>query len=1032
MAESQYADRGPKIEVLDQPIERKLAYDNAGLNLHATILSRLTARRNMSERQMKKRYESWARVDEHCNMFIDLTRKARNADHSTGDKAEMPWRRSIVVPMSYAIREVFLTQQMAIFTRRDPIIEMHGVGPEDIRPAKLMNAVMEYDQVQTNFPLELYTALKDGYMYNCGGFHDCWEVENGYKAVRPPPMVAAMMRMLGLKTTRQQWGTLRQFEQVKAFDPYNFFPDPRVSLSDLQKGEFIGHRVYRGYLELCANKIENGGNYFNVDHVKGLAAKPRPVQSRTRAQYSQMNITGSMDERDNGFHSIDSMVVNLIPSEWGLAKGTRPEKWQFAWADDAVIIRAHKADYDHGQYNYSAIESNIDTHVFGSPGQLENMDGLQRMMNWCFADDTEILTERGWSRFQDLTAEDKVATVSTDAERSVTFEKPSVFYEIDYEGDMVHFGGDGLRSRFDLLVTPDHQMWVQKRKAKRKRTMVDGNTVRVYEDQWWTDGEFMSAADVRAEMRIPNSVSWSGGTDKGALVLPAENSPIGRPGRPYNYPEMVIPYDILAPFIGWYVSEGYTRNGYVMFVQKNPKFIPVLDNLLGSFPKKFNRHVEPNGAVRWQLHDWRVARWLRENCGESGKTKKLPSLVSEFSPRLLRMTFQAAIDGDGHRRADGASVYHSTSRQLIDDMQIAALKLGFEASVRVQKRRIKEHHSQAYYLNIVEDGGARQTGGVKRVPYKGKVYCVQNSTHLLVVRRNGCVAVSGNCYNSHIQNLIRFINNRMIYSSLFVESFDVENPDAAMHVRLTALGDQMLQQGKMTIDQMIKQLVMTDVTTPMVQGVNQMFDFAMRMSGAADQMMGRVTADKRTLGEVQRVGQEGSNRMAMINGMIDVQAIRPLALRWASNRQQYTDAEMYVRIAGNAMREFGGNRVLVKPQDLHGNYDYMSRSGAVGPDKSERAQTLVKALEMIMKSQGILGMPNRDGKFLDPHEFIEEILRDSEVKDVEEAFYVDRMGGGQMQQPQPGMGQPQIQVRPDEEVEQMRDRGDAIPMRLAA
>jgi len=73
----------------------------------------------------------------------------------------MPWARSIVVPVSYAILQVFLTQLMAIFTKRDPPLEIHGVGSEDVRPAKLMNAVMAYDQVQTNYILELYTALQD-------------------------------------------------------------------------------------------------------------------------------------------------------------------------------------------------------------------------------------------------------------------------------------------------------------------------------------------------------------------------------------------------------------------------------------------------------------------------------------------------------------------------------------------------------------------------------------------------------------------------------------------------------------------------------------------------------------------------------------------------------------------------------------------------------------------------------------------------------------------------------------------------------
>lgn len=668
-----YSDKGQpsRITIGNDPIEKLLRYDGTATSLHAKTLSRLMARRKLSERAISRHYDAWGRTDDHCRLHIDLTRKAKNADGTQGDKREMPWARSVVVPMSYAILQVIMTQQMGIFTGRDPIIEIQGVGPDDVRAAQLMNAVIEYDQVQTNYPVHLYSAIQDAFKYGMGGLHDCWEDENGYKTVRAKPAIAKVLSMLGLRTSRRKWDKLRSYNKVEAWDPYNFFPDPRVSLSDLQKGEFIGHRVWRGYLEILANDLKNGGNYFNCEQVKHASPKAQALRSRNRYQTQQMNLIGSADEKDNGFHAIDSFVVSIIPREWELGSGDRPEKWQFAWADDQVIIRAHRADYDHGQFNYSAFESNIDPHVFGNPGSIGNLDGLQRWMNWC--------------------------------------------------------------------------------------------------------------------------------------------------------------------------------------------------------------------------------------------------------------------------------------------------------------------------------------------------------------------------YNSHIQNVIRFLNNRMIYASSMIETFDVENPDAAMNIRLTAIGEEMVRSGKMTIQQMIHQMVLTDVTTPLVQLVNQMFDFGMRMVGAADQMMGRTTQEKRTLGEVARVGHEGSARMAMHAGMIDAQGIRPLALRWCSNRQQYTSDEMYVRITGRATAVLG-QRHLVRPQDLYGNYDYIARTGPIGMEKGDRAKTLVAAAEMLFKQQGILGMPNREGKFLDPHEFIEEILRDSEIKDVDEFYRLppDQQGAPGQQMPPPGMQQNNVKVLPDDQVEKMRDQGNIVPMREAA
>jgi len=650
------------VTIEDQPIEDRLRYVSGATSLHQRLLSRLISRRRLSERSMNRRYDSWNRVDENCRLYIDLSRSVKQADGTLDtSKKEVPWARSIVVPMSYAILQVYLTQLMGIFTRRDPPLEIHGVGPEDVRPAKLMNAVIAYDQVQNNYLLELYTVLQDAMKYGMGGFCDWWQEDFGYKTEKPKSaMMGRILEMFGQEATRRIWGKRKEYQGVEAWDPFYCYPDPRISLSKIQKGEFIGYRFYRGYLDLLAGSQANGGNYFNIDAIPKTAPKPQQLRSRNRFQASQMNLIGSMDERDKGFHAIDSFVVNIIPNEWDLGPGTRPEKWQFAWVDDTVIIRAHRAEHEHEEYSFSGLESNIDTHVFGNQGSIENLDGLQRFMTWM--------------------------------------------------------------------------------------------------------------------------------------------------------------------------------------------------------------------------------------------------------------------------------------------------------------------------------------------------------------------------YNSHIQNQIRFINNRMIYDPLLIEAFDIENPDAAMHVRLTAVGSSLLREGRLTVAAMYQQMNLSDVTTPLVQSVNQMFDFAMRMSGAADQMMGRTTAEKRTLGEISRVGQEGSARMAMHAMMMDIQGMRPLALRWVSNRQQYTDSEMYVRVAGRIAEEFGGEQVKVKPGDLYGNYDYIPRTGPEPPMPGDLGEILFSGLASIMKAPEILALPDKNGKILDIHEFIKESLRDKGIKNIEDFYRL--MGGKPGQQP-PGT---EVQVQSDEQVAQQAQAGNVIPI----
>lgn len=656
------------IEVIDTPIEQLLRYSGGtATDLHAKTISRLIARRNLSERSMKSRYDAWNTVDEHCRMFIDLKRNAKNADRSTDPtKKEMPWARSIVVPMSYAILQVYMTQLMGLFSRRDPPLEIQGVGPEDVRPAKVMNAVIGWDQTQTNYMLELYSAMQDACKYGVGVLNDCWEEEYGWMKQQPDPIERFMAYLTGKKPEPVRvWDRLTDYNRVRSVDPYSFYPDPRISLSYLQEGDFSGHRIWRGYLQILAQSQDNGGNYFNVEAVQKTAPRGMTLRSRNRFNSSQMTLMGSMDDKDRGFHAIDSAMISIVPRDWGLGDSNRPEKWHFAWADDRVIIRAHPSPYDHGRFNYSVLESNPDVHIFNNPGSIENIDGLQRFMNWF--------------------------------------------------------------------------------------------------------------------------------------------------------------------------------------------------------------------------------------------------------------------------------------------------------------------------------------------------------------------------YNSHIQNVIRHLNNRMIYASSLIESDDVENPNAAMHIRLTAKGEEALASGRFSsISQMYQQLQITDVTGGMLKDVSFMMDLAMRMSGAADQMMGRATTERRTLGEIQRVGHEGSARMATLAGLFDIQALKPLALRWCSNRQQFTDEEQFVRITGTLAKQFGGelvgDRLRVTPKDLQGNYDYEPKMGPTPMNPEQMAQVLMDGLVGIMKSEVLMGMPDKEGKILDPHEILKEILRDKGIKNPDD-FY--RSMGGQPGQQMPGAS---VQVMPDEQVQAEQQRGNIVPM----
>lgn len=379
-----------------------------GQPLHQKLLSRLIARFNLSQRHMSARYDDWDRVNEHLGMYIDLSRNARRSDRTldTG-KLEMPFDRAIVVPFSYAIHEVRKTQLFGLFAYREPFFEMMGRAPNDVRGAQCMEAKLAYDMDQTQGTRVIYSLINDTEKYGMGIVYDSWEDEYGWVDAPPPPpqnpllaKVQEMLQASGMMAPPapvKTWGCTREYNRLENVDPYNFFPDPRTPVSLIQNAEFLSHQNFRGYSWLMERSQENGGPYFNIDKLKsgsgggpaGAAGSRQTGIQGARFSADQFQLKESADEKDKGFFSLLHFQVKIVPKEWQLGSGTRPEIWWFTVADSKTIIRAHPSPNKHGKFSYSVAEGNHDPHATMNPGMVELMDGPQRYANWLFNSNVE-------------------------------------------------------------------------------------------------------------------------------------------------------------------------------------------------------------------------------------------------------------------------------------------------------------------------------------------------------------------------------------------------------------------------------------------------------------------------------------------------------------------------------------------------------------------------------------------------------------------------------------------------------------------
>jgi len=639
------------IEIIERPISERLRPDTT---FHAEILSQLMSRRDLAKSHVDQRAKKWRDVNNRLRMMIDLTKSSENVDGTTDSKkASHPFKQSVVVPASYSILHVLLTQLMSIYGAREPLLQFRGRSPEDVKRAKMIEAVIAYDLDQMQAFMPIYSMCQDALKFGNGIIYDYWNTEYGevISHIQPPSGMAGQLAqaLLGPEAfVSREWGVTKEHNYWKPVDPFHYYPDPRQPIGKPQEGEFIGHRFFNGHMYLLERSEKNGGPYFNCKELKKIAGTShRDDNTGDVSAPGWSNQTA--DEKDRGTYELDHLQVKLIPTEWGLGPGDRPEIWWFTWANDSVIVRAHQTPYEHNQFTYSVAESDPDFHSAFNPGIVEAVDGLQRYMDWMF--------------------------------------------------------------------------------------------------------------------------------------------------------------------------------------------------------------------------------------------------------------------------------------------------------------------------------------------------------------------------NSHIQNLMRHLNDAMVLAPTLVEMQDVTNPGPGRHIRMSPLGEELLMSGGFSIDQFIHQLPVQDVTSPHLNAVNQMFQLAQRLSAANDPQMGMPTPDRRTLGEIQVINSSASQRIQLVARMLDAQAIAPLANRAVQNRLQFMSLEQYFRIIGDYADELGQEHILANPEGIQGNYDYVHISGVLPPDPVRLSRTWSQILETLSRLVPIMP-PDEQGRVPNINKIAMETFKSMGAKNIEDFFHTPP---------------PPPQVMPDEQIAQQEQAGNMRP-----
>lgn len=348
----------------------------------------------------------------------------------------------------------------------------------------------------------------------------------------------------------------------------------------------------------------------------------------------------------------------------------------------------------------------------------------------CYDETTEVLTRRGWLSFGDLTLNDEIATVNP-ASLQLEWQFPSEVIWRPYKGRMLHFAD---RNSFDLMVTPDHKMFVDLRVGGYK------GKFRKNDFQLIKAEELESNFVFRRWRMLATTLPGTGNYPE-YIEIPEVQQRI----LPKSKKISKISSADFMKLAGWYLSEGCcdpssAHRGRFAISQcsiVNPKNRKEIIELLEKMGLRVTSS-NPRNVETWNIS---LAAFLASEFGTGSYEKKIPRWVKDLHPELLCILRDTMMKGDGN---SNGMAYTSYSKQLQDDFQEICLLTGWRASI-------------AEKFNTIRIGQKNIFPNIRNRPttheYDGMIGCATVPNHTLIVRRNGKAIVSGNCYNDFGHNM---------------------------------------------------------------------------------------------------------------------------------------------------------------------------------------------------------------------------------------------------------------------------------------
>lgn len=375
----------------------KLNFDSP---LHAKLLKALDKRFTLSANRMSNLHSKWRKAEDQFVAYIpesDTDSKKRAAREGQGKQDYT----TIILPYTYSMLMSAHSYWTSVFLSRAPIFQFQGRHGESEQQTQCLEALIDYQTHVGRHTLPLYFWLLDVGKYGIGILYEYWCEEDSY--ISRNQSVPKSFLGIPLGGTKSQIVTEKVpgYYGTKIFNvrPYDWFPDPRNQLWNVQDMEFCGYlsevswnaiwsKAQAGeYLKENAAEAKKRGLGGGTAKAKGGTSTSLPNEDY--AQYMQIDLA------DTGPYNILTMHVDLIPSDWGLGDRTYKEKWVFTVVTSSraaggdtgrgslnIILGAKPLGAFHNKHPFAVQALEPDAYNLLNRGLPEIAEPIQRSLDW--------------------------------------------------------------------------------------------------------------------------------------------------------------------------------------------------------------------------------------------------------------------------------------------------------------------------------------------------------------------------------------------------------------------------------------------------------------------------------------------------------------------------------------------------------------------------------------------------------------------------------------------------------------------------